>query len=60
MILKDRLKNYMNFNFNNKIIFIDSFLFLSSSIDRLVKNLGKDDFKYLSQERDSMVYDVVK
>lgn len=50
----------MNFNFNNKIIFIDSFLFLSSSIDRLVKNLGKDDFKYLSQERDSMVYDVVK
>ena len=50
----------MNFNFNNKIIFIDSFQFLSSLIDRLVKNLGKDDFKYPSQEGDSMVYDVVK
>ena len=45
----------MNFNFNNKIIFIDSFQFLSSSIHRLVKNLGKDDFKYLSQEGDSLV-----
>ena len=28
---------------------IDSFLFLSSSSDSLVKNLDKDDFSYLSQ-----------
>ena len=36
----------MSFNINNKVIFIDSFQFLSSSLDILVKNLGKDDFNY--------------
>ena len=40
----------MRFNINSKLIFIDSFQFLSSSLESLVKNLGKDDFKYLSQE----------
>ena len=29
--------------------FIDSFQFLSYSVDSLVKILNKDDFKYLSQ-----------
>ena len=43
---------YMNFSINNKLSFIDSFKFLSSSIDSLVKNLNKDEFKYLSQEVD--------
>ena len=37
-----------SFNINNKLVFIDSFQFLSSSLDNLVKNLGKDDFKILS------------
>ena len=32
------------------ISFSDSFQFQSSSLDSLVKNLNKDDFKYLSQE----------
>ena len=40
----------MRFNINSKLIFIDSFQFLSSSLESLVKNLGEDDFKYLSQE----------
>ena len=35
----------MSFIINNKLIFIDSFQFLSSSIDSLVKNLNKDNFK---------------
>ena len=39
----------MSFSINNKLIFIDIFQFLSSSSDSLVKNLNKDDFKYLSQ-----------
>ena len=42
------------------IIFVDSFQFLSSSLDSLVKNLGKNDFSYLSQEFDSKVLDLVK
>ena len=38
----------MSFNINNKLVFIDSFQFLSFSLDILVKNLRKDDFKYFS------------
>ena len=50
----------MSFTSNNKLCFIDSFQFLSSSLDSLVKNLNKDDFKYLSQEFDNNVLDLVK
>ena len=57
---KNRLQNYVSFSINNKIIFVDSFKFLSSSLDNLVKNLGKDVFKYFSEELGSMVYDLVK
>ena len=32
----------MSFNINNKFIFIDSFQFLSSSLDSLLRNLIKD------------------
>ena len=50
----------MIFNINIKSIFIDNFQFLSSSLESLVKNLGKDDFKYLNQEFNSKVLDLVK
>ena len=50
----------MSFNIINKFSFIDRFQFLSSSLDSLVKNLNKDYFKYLSQEFDIKVLDVVK
>ena len=38
----------MSFNIHNKLVFIDSFQFLSFSLDILVKNLRKDDFKSFS------------
>ena len=50
----------MSFRINNKFSFIDSFQFLISLLDSLVKNLGKDDFKYFSQEFDNNVLDLVK
>ena len=50
----------MNFSINNKLCFLDSFQFISLSLDRLVKNLSKDDFKYLSHEFDNNVLDLVK
>ena len=49
----------MSFSINNKLTFIDSFQFLSSSLDSLVKNLNEDDFKYLSQECNNNVLDLV-
>ena len=55
----NRLEKYMSFSINNKLNFIDTFQFLSSSLDSLVKNLGKDDFKYISQEFDNDVLDLV-
>ena len=37
------------------LTFIDSFQFLSLSVDSTVKNLNKDDPKYLIQEFDNNV-----
>ena len=50
----------MSFTIINKLSFTDSFQFLSSLLDSLVKNLSKVDFKYLSQEFDNNVLDLVK
>ena len=50
----------MSFTINSKLSFIDSFQFLSSSLDSFVKHLSKDDFKYLSQEFDENVLDLAK
>ena len=49
----------MSFSINSKLFFIDSFQFLSSSLDNLIKTLYKDDFKYLSQKFDNNVLDLV-
>ena len=48
-VIPNGLEKYMSFSINNKLSFIDSFQFLSSSLDSLIKNLTKDDFKYFSQ-----------
>ena len=50
----------MSFSTNNKLSFIDSFQFISSSLDGLVKNWSNYDFKYLGQEFDNNVLDLVK
>ena len=50
----------MSFPINDKLSFIGSFYFLCSSLDSLIKNLGKDYFKHLSQEFDDNILDLVK
>ena len=54
----------MSFTIKNKLTFIDSFQFLSSSWDRLVKilvkNLNRDDLVYLNQEFENNVLELVK
>ena len=59
-VMQNGLENHMGFSINNKLSFIDSFQFLRSSLDSLVKNFSKDDFKYLSQELDNNLLDLVK
>ena len=48
-VTSNGFENYMSFSINNKFSYIDSFQFLSSSLDSLGKNLSNDYFKYLSQ-----------
>ena len=50
----------MSFNINSKLSFIDSFYFLSTPWDSLVKILNKDDFKYLSQKLGINVLNLAK
>ena len=59
-IIPNGLEKYMSFSINNKFIFIDSFQFLSFSLESVIKNLDKDYFKYLSQEFDNNVLDLLK
>ena len=59
-VIPNGLENYMIFNIDNMLSFIESFQFLSSSLHSLVKNINKDHFKYLSQEFDNNVLDLVK
>ena len=47
-VIPNELLKYIIFTLNNKLGFIDSFQFVRSSVDSLVKNLSKDDCKYLS------------
>ena len=59
-VVAKRLVKHMSFNINNKLTFINNFQFLGSSLDSLVKDLCKNDFKYLSQEFDNKVLYLVK
>ena len=60
IVIINGLEKYMSFTINNKLSFIVSFQFLSSSLDSLVKNLSKANFKYLSQKFDKKILDLVK
>ena len=59
-VIANGLKKYMRFSINSKLHFIDCLQILSSSLDSLVINLGKDNFKYLSQESHNNVLDLAK
>ena len=49
-VIPNGLEKYMAFFLGKNIVFIDSMQFMSSSLDKLVKNLVEDDFKYLVKE----------
>ena len=47
--IPNNMEKYMAFTLGNHLTFIDSFQFMSSSLDKLVSNLPKDDLIYTSK-----------
>ena len=47
--IPDNMEKYMAFMLGNHLTIIDSFQFMSSSLDKLVSNLPKEAFKYTSE-----------
>ena len=57
-VIPNGLETCMAFTTNNN--FIDSMQFMNSSLNKLVKNLSDNDFKYLSQEFSGDLLQLVK
>ena len=53
-------KNTWHFFLNKSLVFIDSMQFMNSSLDKLVKNLSDEDFKYLVEEFGSKNLELLK
>ena len=49
-VIPNGLEKYMAFILNKNLLFIDSMQFMNFSLERLVKNISDNDFKYLTQE----------
>ena len=49
-VIPQNIEKYMAFMLGNHLNFIDSFQFMSSSLDKLVSNLPAEAFKYTSKE----------
>ena len=48
-VIPNNMEKYMAFMLGNHLTFIDSFQFMSSSLNKLVNNLPKDDLIYTSK-----------
>ena len=48
--IPNNMEKYMAFMLGNHLTFLDSFQFMSSSLDKLVSNLPIESFKYTSKE----------
>ena len=59
-VITNGLEKYPSFSLDNKLISIDSFHVVSSSLVSLIENSSKSDYKHLNQEFDSEVLDIIK
>ena len=48
--IPNNMEKYMAFMLGNHLTFLDSFQFMSSSLDKLVSNLPKESLKYTSKK----------
>ena len=59
-VIPNGLEKYMAFFINKNLVFIDSMQFMNSSLDKLVKNLSDEGFKYLVEEFGSENLEILK
>ena len=59
-LIPNGLEKYMAFILNKNLVFIDSMQFMNSSLEKLVKNLSDNDFKYLTEEFGSKNLELLK
>ena len=48
-VIPNRLEKCMVFILNKSLVLIEAMQFMNSSLEKLVKNLADNDFKYLTQ-----------
>ena len=58
--IPNNMEKYMAFMLGNHLVFLDSFQFMSSSLDNLVKNLPDEAFKYTKQEFEKEQFNLMK
>ena len=59
-VIPNRIEKYMAFFLNKNLVFIDSMHFMNCSLDKIVKNLLNEDFKYLVEEFGSENLELLK
>ena len=59
-VIPNGLEKYMTFILGKNLVFIDSMQFMNSSLEKLVKNLSDNDFKYLTQKFGSKNLELLK
>ena len=59
-VVSNGLEKYTAFLIGKNLVFIDSMQFINSSLDKLVKNLSDEDFKYLVKEFGSENLEILK
>ena len=60
IVIPNGLGKYMTFFLNKNLVFIDCMQFMNSSLDKFVKNLSEEDFKYLVEEFGSENLELLK
>ena len=59
-VIPNGLEKYMAFFLNKNLVFIDSMQFMNSSLEKLVKNLSDNGFRYLTEEFGSEYLELLK
>ena len=54
------LEKYMTFFLNKNLVFIGSMQFMNTSLDKLVKNITDEHFKYLTEKFGSKILELLK